>query len=123
MCLKTSILLNLIKPKKQTRDFLEKKKCSITKRAGSLRKMRVDNGALAAWDMVELRCRKLKEVFYAAMCRNSYCNIANFGMKRPIGVALFSKPVFASRRISGMRPRKTVLVPIACSCQAREVPF
>ena len=80
--------------------------------------MVVANGALAAWDFVEMRCRKLEENFYAALCRNSACNIANYRLTKPNSVKLESRPIFANRKIAGMKERKTVLVPIACSCQA-----
>ena len=81
--------------------------------------MAVPNGALAAWDFVEVRCRMLEENFYADVCRNSACNIANYRMTKPNSVKLVTRPIFANRKISGMKERKTVLVPIACSFQAR----
>ena len=84
-----------------------------------MRKNVVSNGALAAWDIVELRCRRLKENFYAALCRNESCDLGKYRMTKPDGVELRSKPVYASRSISGMGERKKVLVPIACICQAK----
>ena len=101
------------------RDFIVQKECSIRKKAGEPRKMIVPNGALAAWDFVELRCRKLKQAFVAALCRNSGCNIGNYQIEKPNSVKLVTKPIFANRKIAGMKERKTVLVPIACSCQVR----
>ena len=101
------------------RDFIVQKECSIRKKAGQPRKIIVPNGALAAWDFVELRCRKLKQTFVAALCRNSGCNIGNYQITKPKSIKLVSKPIFANRKIAGMKERKTVLVPIACSCQVR----
>ena len=65
------------------RNFLKEKRCSVKKKAGRVRKEVVTNGALAAWDFVEVRCRKLQEIFYVALCRNTSCTIGDYRMTKP----------------------------------------
>lgn len=88
-------------------------------KAQKIRKIPVPYESLAKWDIVEIRCRHLREVFYAALCQNTNCNIESYGMTKPRNLILDTKPIFAARYINGLDPNKTVLVPIACSCQVR----
>lgn len=90
-------------------------------RASKVRKIYIPNGALAKWAIIEIRCRSLNENFYAAVCQNKNCNIGDYDITKPDNIVLESKPIFASRHVSGMNQNKTVLVPIACSCQAKQI--
>ena len=74
--------------------------------------------ALAAWDMLEIRCRQLKEDFHAARCQNLNCNLDRFKINKPRNVNLKSYPVFAPMHFRGMPKNVEVLVPVGCYCKA-----
>ena len=92
--------------------------CHIrTNHAGNFRTKYSPDGALAEWDMIEIRCKKLHDDFYAAKCKSLNCNLQKFNIKKPDAVHVKSSPVFVARHLEGMPIRAKVLIPVACYCK------
>ena len=86
---------------------------------GKFRTAYSPTGALAAWDTIQIRCKKLHEDFYAAKCKTLNCNLEKFKMIKPDSVSIRSYPIFEYKHLTGMPDRVKVLIPVACFCQVQ----
>ena len=91
-------------------------KCSIRTSGGKFRTIYSPAGALAAWDNIEIRCKKLNVDFYAAKCKNLNCNLKRFKINKPQTVYVKTSPVFVSKHLRGMPEGVETLIPVACYC-------
>ena len=84
---------------------------------GKIKTLYSPDGALARWEKIHIRCKKLEEDFYAARCLSLNCNLGEFDITKPLDVSVKTSPVFVVNHLEGMPVRAKVLVPVACYCK------